>query len=147
MPEAITFIIGTMFGITAMYYIQYQAEKQQKKKVYIAHPLRNDIDNNIQKVNEICKNIAKNLEVVPISPIHAFGFIDPLGDQEQVFGYCRAMLEGCSELWVFGDWWKSEGCLMEIKHADKCGIPVVFQQYNKDAIRTAPMQFAGEVKA
>jgi len=31
------------------------------------------------------------------------------------------------ELWVFGNWQMSEGCRMEVEHARKLGITVLFK--------------------
>ena len=98
--------------------------RTHNNRVYIAHPLRGDIKNNTEKITDICRLISKNTTVTPVSPIHAFSFADPTGDQTQVFGYCRELLLGCSELWVFGDWLNSEGCLLEIEHAKRNKIPV-----------------------
>ena len=94
------------------------------KTVYIAHPLRGDIENNIQRVNNICQQYHAEGKIIPISPLHAFGFVDPNGPQELVFEYCRVLLSKCDELWLHGDWIKSEGCRMEVGFANRLGIPV-----------------------
>lgn len=97
------------------------------KTVYIAHPLRDSVEENIKKVREICQHLHKQGEVIPFSPIHAFGFVDPKGDQTKVIEYCKVLLSKSDELWIHGDWRNSEGCLIEIDFARKNGIPVMFK--------------------
>jgi hypothetical protein len=96
----------------------------QIKTVYIAHPLRGNVQENIEKVTFICKAIAEKGEVIPLSPIHAFGFMSADGDQTQVMQYCLNLLSKVNELWVFGNWVKSEGCSLEVKYALQNNIPI-----------------------
>lgn len=42
------------------------------KTVYIAHPLRGDVEGNVKKATDICKELAEKGEVIPFSPLHAF---------------------------------------------------------------------------
>lgn len=110
------------------------------KKVYVAHPLRGDQPDNISHilrnmgaVDDICARIvATEPETLPLSPINAFSFLPPQGDQSAVFNLCRALLAACDELRVFGDWERSEGCRMEIEHARALGLPVVFMEVQED---------------
>lgn len=104
------------------------------KKVYIVHPLRKGTQNigeiarNINRITHICTSISKtHPEFLILSPIHAFSFISSLGPQDWVLSQCRALLELADEVWVFGDWQESEGCRMEVEHARKLGITVVFE--------------------
>lgn len=111
-------------------------DDKDKRKIYVSHPLRNGksgaellptVENNRKVVSDICKNILqRNQDILIISPIHAFEFISPLGDQASAFDQCRAMLELADELWVYGDWQNSEGCRMEIKYAELLKIPVKY---------------------
>jgi len=94
------------------------------KKVYIAYPLRGNVETNIKSATEICKKISEEGKVVPFSPLHAFEFLSAEGDQTQAMKYCFALLRSCDELWVHGDWQNSEGCLMEIGFARDHGISV-----------------------
>ncbi len=105
------------------------------KKIYVAHPLRGDTRNigeiarNINRITHICTSISKNHpDILILSPIHAFSFISSLGPQDWVLSQCRTLLELADELWVFGDWQKSEGCRMEVEHARKLGITVLFKE-------------------
>jgi hypothetical protein len=94
------------------------------KTVYIAHPLRGNVQNNIQKVHAICQQYHEEGEIIPMSPLHAFGFVNPAGDQELVFKYCFTLLSKCDELWLHDDWEKSEGCRLEKEFAERSGIPI-----------------------
>lgn len=69
----------------------------------------------------------ENDGILFLSPIHAFAFISALGPDEWVLGQCRELLSLADEIWVFGDWEHSEGCRMEVEHAKKLGITVVFE--------------------
>lgn len=97
---------------------------RQAKTVYIAHHLRGNVQENIERVTSICKDIAKKGEVIPLSPIHAFGFMSVEGHQTQVMQYCLNLLSKVNELWVFGNWAKSEGCSIEVKYALQNNIPI-----------------------
>jgi hypothetical protein len=94
------------------------------KKVYVAHPLRGDVEGNIKKVTEICQSLTN---VIPLSPLHAFGFLDPTGDQFHAMQCCLSLLSTADELWVHGEWWKSEGCQAEMSFAGCRGIPIRFK--------------------
>jgi len=96
------------------------------KAVYVAHPLRDNVTENVKKVTKICQGITEKGGVIPLSPIHAFGFMDPEGEQTFVFNCCLRLLSMVDELWVFGDWRLSEGCRIEVDFARRLGIPVVF---------------------
>lgn len=106
------------------------------KTVYIGHPLRGPaphssgtyLDNWIS-INRLCSRIAaKEPDILILSPIHAFRFYSPKGDQSAVLEKCRALLSLADEARFYGDWKSSEGCLMEIEHARKIGIPVLFPE-------------------
>lgn len=98
------------------------------KKVYIAHPLRGNVEHNMQLANNICKELAANSDIVPFSPLHAFDFLNPEEcDIYQVMQYCFALLESCDEIWVHGNWQFSEGCKAEIDFAKCRGIPIRIQ--------------------
>ena len=105
------------------------------KKIYVAHPLRGDTRNigeiarNINRITHICTSISKSHpDILILSPIHAFSFISSLGPQDWVLSQCRALLKLADELWVFGNWQESEDCQMEVEHARRLGLKVVFKE-------------------
>ena len=133
--------ISTLFKFEAAYDLPQGVlidmfNNEDKRKIYVSHPLRNGksgaellpmVEHNRKVVSEICKNILqRHKDILILSPIHAFGFISPLGNQTAAFDQCRAMLELADELWVYGDWQNSEGCRMEIKYAEILKIPIMY---------------------
>ena len=98
------------------------------KKVYVAHPLRGEIEGNRIKASEICKQLSQSGEVIPFSPLHAFGYLEPTGDQTSAMQHCFALLEAADELWVYGQYQTSEGCMLEIEYAKRLGIPIRFKE-------------------
>ena len=92
------------------------------KPIYIAHPFRNDPDLNTARTSAICWRLhAMYPELTFISPIHNFVYLDPDTD---VTAQCMDLLSMCGELWVFGDYEQSTGCLMEIEKAKEMCIPI-----------------------
>ena len=93
--------------------------------VYIASPLRGDIEGNIEKAKAYCRfAITKN--VVPMCPhIYFTLFLNDNAEVERRIGMILGLqlLKRCKEVWVFGDT-ISEGMANEIKIAEKRGIPV-----------------------
>lgn len=87
------------------------------KKVYIAHPLRGaNREKNVEEVTKICKKITELFpDVLPISPIHAFSFLDDCGEagEKKALDLCLEMIKSCDEAWFFGEWEDSEGCNVE----------------------------------
>ena len=99
---------------------------EMPRRVYVAHPLRGNVEENTRKVGEICLRLAQDETLLPMSPVHAFGFCDPAGDQTVPFRLCRDLLASCDELWLYGAWWHSEGCRFELDTAKSLGLPVRF---------------------
>lgn len=90
-------------------------------KVYIAHPY-NGKQENMDSVTTIARGL-KN--ILPISPIHAFSFLEEPQDRTKALEYCRELLSMCDELWLCPGWERSEGCRMEKAWAKDMGIKVV----------------------
>ena len=100
--------------------------------VYVATPLRgqhpnceDEISLNYERADVILRTIArKYAQVVPLSPLHAFRFLSATGSQDRAMDLCGELLSLCSELWLFGDWKKSEGCSEERTLAMARGLDV-----------------------
>lgn len=93
-------------------------------KVFISHPLSNDLKTNRHKVDKICRNfLSKN--ILPISPAHLFGFIDEETPElrEYILETCCKLIHLADVVIIFGD---SEGCKIEEAYARKIGKPVYF---------------------
>lgn len=94
-------------------------------RVYISHPLAGDIEGNRAKVDKICKALIAQGEVLPISPIHLFGYMEKDQHREEIMAVDLDLIELCDELWVYGN---SIGCLQEVGRAFKIGKKIVDMQ-------------------
>ena len=93
------------------------------RTVYVAHPYRGDEAGNRERVGEIMRELNKDFpEVLFLSPIHAFGWLGD--DHDRALALCRRLLAMADEIWLFGEWERSEGCLMERDEAKKLGIEI-----------------------
>ena len=98
-----------------------------KKLVYVAHPLRGDVPGNMQRIEEIMRELSEeHRDCNFFSPLHGYAFHDPEDDQALVMERCLDMLDRCDEIWVFGDWTRSEGCTREVRHATCRGKTILF---------------------
>jgi hypothetical protein len=123
--------------------VERESARVERKFIYVAHPLRPDPANerqcrasrettqiNIEATSEICKSLLQDYpDYLILSPIHAFGFIDPLdkSNEAKALESCRRLLELADELWVFGNYGTSEGCQMEIAHAEALGKKIIYK--------------------
>ncbi|MBP2654985.1 MAG: hypothetical protein H6Q73_2554 [Firmicutes bacterium] len=105
--------------------ILFRSAGIKRKRVYVAHPLRGDVEGNIKKASAICEYLATRGDILPLSPLHTFGYLDPDGDQFNAMQLCFSLVECADEVWVFGKYWMSEGCMAEIAYAGCRGIRVV----------------------
>jgi hypothetical protein len=99
-----------------------------KKMVFISHPCAGNIEGNRKKVDTICKEIMKKHDnVLPISPLHMFSYIENDNDRDYILDACYQMIDMCAELWSYGS---SEGCDSEVYYAHKAGVKVVYKCLN-----------------
>lgn len=91
------------------------------KKIFISHPFISDPINNKIKVDKICKELK---DVLPISPLHLFSFIEEETPQlrAEILQFCFQLIYLCDEVWVYG---KSEGTTQECIFATTIGKKVV----------------------
>ena len=103
-------------------------ERKFKKTIYISHPFQGKREN-LEKVTKIIENLVKKFpDYLFLSPIHAFGHEYTLVDYETGINKCLSLLDQCDELWVYGDFMNSTGCLIEIAKCAEKGIPVIFDK-------------------
>ncbi len=99
------------------------------KKVFISHPFRDDPEGNMRKVSRICKTIVEeHPDILPISPLHSLSFLNDEEGREYSLVWCHEVLKMCDEVWVYGDWEKSEGCQLEVRWARQLGKPISFRR-------------------
>lgn len=94
--------------------------------VYIASPLRGDIEGNLKKATAYCAAAAE-AGAAPIAPhLYFSSFLDDRIKEERIQGMEMglALLDKCDELWVFGK--PSKGMQGEIKRAERLKIPIKY---------------------
>lgn len=97
--------------------------QKRRKKVYIAHPFRDNPPGNFNKVGKICRDIIRGQpNIIPVSPLHNFCYLPP---EEDIIDYCLELLATCDEVWFYGDWQNSSGCRQEFMTAVNLNIPTV----------------------
>ena len=89
------------------------------RKIYVSHKYQGKKQNK-EAISHICRNLVK-MGVMPISPVHAFGFLNDNVTEERAraMEFCDSLVEVVDEIWFFGEWWKSEGCILEMIKAAK----------------------------
>lgn len=101
--------------------------------VYIAHPISGDMQGNLGKIAAIVKDInLSSDDVVPLAPYFAdILALDDSIPEQRIRGIKNntAILSSgiISELWVYGNWRFSRGCLAEILLAEKLNIKVIYK--------------------
>lgn len=100
-------------------------KKQRRRRVYIAHPYGGNPEN-MKEIAKICRKAAVD-GFLPISPVHAFSFLDEAvkDERELALGMCKELLLAADEIWLCGNWQNSEGCRIELKAAQENGLPIL----------------------
>jgi hypothetical protein len=88
------------------------------KRVFISHPYKDDPKENKKRVDTICRELAKKDDILPISPLHLFSFMENDDKREEILQVCFGLIDICDEFWIYGD---SEGCRMELEYARSIG--------------------------
>ena len=95
--------------------------------VYVASPVRGDIEENLKRANRYCEYVA-GCGHIPVAPHLAWqGFLqeDIPGNREKALAMGLKLIEYCSELWVCGDE-ISQGMQGEIDFAERINKPVMY---------------------
>lgn len=97
--------------------------KSYKNIVYISHPYGNDEKNQLL-VGELIKNLVEEYpDYLFVSPIHSFSFLYSCTTYQKGLDMCLWLLHQCDEVWVFGDYQNSVGCMAEIAYCKNHSIP------------------------
>jgi len=86
--------------------------------VFISHPYKDDPNGNKKRVDTICRELAERDDILPISPLHLFSFMENDDKREEILQVCFRLIDICDEVWTYGD---SEGCRMELEYARSIG--------------------------
>lgn len=87
-----------------------------KTVVYISHPYGGRNNNEKIVADLINSLIEKFPDYLFVSPVHAFSFAYHTVEYQQGLNMCLWLLEQCDEVWVFGDYQYSVGCMAEIAY-------------------------------
>ena len=95
------------------------------KWVYIVYPFQ-EKEENRKKIDQICRAVAR-MGYLPVSPVHTFSFLndDILEERHRALNLRQELIKICDQVWLFGDWRKSEGCRLEVRAAQGAGIPLI----------------------
>jgi len=97
------------------------------KRVFVSHPVTSSgtLEENREKCDRICKDLAASGHVIPISPLHLFGWCEQETPRlrEQIMQFCYKMIEHCDAVYMYGN---EGGCLDEYRFAKRLGKPVVY---------------------
>ena len=96
------------------------------KWVFVSHPYKDDPKGNKKRVDAICRELAERDDILPISPLHLFSFLENDDKREEILQVCFRLIDISDEVWIYGN---SEGCRKEKMYAllkgkkviDKCG--------------------------
>ena len=88
------------------------------KWVFVSHPYKDDPKGNKKRVDTICRELAEKDDILPISPLHLFSFMENDDNREEILQVCFRLIDICDEVWIYED---SEGCRMELEHARSIG--------------------------
>ena len=97
------------------------------KRVFISHPYKDDPKGNKKRVDTICRELAEKDDILPISPLHLFSFMENDEKREEILQVCYRLIDICDEVWIYGD---SEGCKREAEYAQRAGK--VVRMYGRD---------------
>ena len=110
------------------------------KRIFVSHPFSGK-HQNLQAITRICKSLVK-MGVMPISPCHLFSYLKDDVPKERIraLEFCENLVELADEIWLFGDWEKSDGCLIERNVALLEMIPI----YEVEGWKDGKPVFKGE---
>lgn len=91
--------------------------------VYISHPFGDDVDNIMNVTNLISMLHHEYPTYLFLSPIHAFGHMYAYTEYQEGLNMCLWLLDRSDEMWVFGDYLNSVGCMSEIAYCKNHLIP------------------------
>ena len=94
------------------------------KRVFISHPYKDDPERNKKRVDNICRELAERDDILLISPLHLFSFMENDDNREEILQVCFRLIDICDEVWIYGD---SEGCRKEREYALSIGKSVVIK--------------------
>lgn len=94
-----------------------------KNIVYVSHPYGGNKENR-DKVENLIRQLQTDYPTyLFISPISAFSFLYDVTEYQEGLNMCLWLLDKCDEMWVFGEYEDSVGCMSEIAYCQNYLIP------------------------
>ncbi len=99
-------------------------KNKENKIIYVSHPYGGNEENknNIEKV--VISMRKRFPKYTFVSPVHCFGYLYNDTNYEEGLDMCLKLMDICDEVWVFGDYKESKGCVAEIETAKNKDMPV-----------------------
>ena len=72
------------------------------KRVFVSHPYKDDPKGNKKRVDTICRDLAEKDDILPISPLHLFSFMENDDNREEILQVCFRLIDICDEVWIYG---------------------------------------------
>lgn len=96
--------------------------------IYISHPSGGKRRNRkrLEQILELCMKFQPKLNY--FSPVHNFGWAYHRLPYTAGLNLCVNLLPYASEMWVFGDYTHSTGCMTEIKICEEQNIPIRYME-------------------
>lgn len=92
--------------------------------VYVCHPYQGKAEN-AEKAEEVMKKLTERYpNYLFLSGINSFGYVYFDTDYQRGLDMCLWLLDKCDEMWVYGDYRNSKGCMKEIEFCMEHHIPV-----------------------
>lgn len=119
--------MGVTFEPVAYVPPSFVTTEKQVKVICVCSPLRGDVEANVAKAKEYCRDITLEGNIPIASHVYCTSFLDDSVEEERQAGMRIGtfLLRFCDELRVYGDR-LSEGMRAEIIKAKEFGIPVVY---------------------
>jgi hypothetical protein len=96
------------------------------KRVFISHPYSDYPEINRIKVNTLCEALNKDPNLLPISPLHLFAYMDDDTKRNAILAACYDLIDICDEVWIYGD---SNGTRAERDYAELKNKKVVLKKW------------------
>lgn len=103
----------------------FQLDRVKIRKIFLSHPLGNNVHFNRSLADELCKIFMKKYnneesgeDIIFVSPLHSFLYFeeDDPKFRRILMEICYGMVDISDEVWVCGS---SSGCISEVKYARK----------------------------
>lgn len=99
------------------------------KKIYIAGKLTNG-NQLVPSLEDIQKFKKKEIELkkdwIVINPVELFP-IPTVMPYDMIISICKDVISGCNAIYMLKDYYSSKGAMIELEHALKLGIEVIYE--------------------